>query len=337
VRLMALIEDPEHVCCRYRLRAFVPYLTAAGHHVEMRPLPRRWLGWLSLRRDLRRADGVLLLRKLLRRWQLHLVRHSAQLLLYDFDDAIFHRDSYALRGWRSSGRSRRFTALMRAADAVVAGNAFLQSWAQQRARSQRIHVIPTCVEPSRYRLAAHPRTRPGVELAWIGSSSTLRGLERIRPLLEQLGQRGPGLHLRVICDRFLELNHLPVHHCVWSEATEVDDLAAADIGISWLPDDLWSRGKCGLKVLQYMAAGLPVVANPVGVQAEMVQHGRTGFLVETADEWIEAILRLADDPALRRRMGQAGRQRVETEYSVAAGAAGWNQLLEGLARRNEAA
>src|SRR5262249_30819219 len=155
------------------------------------------------------------------------------------------------------------------------------------------------------------------QLVWIGSSSTLRGMERIQPLLENLGKRQPGLEWKIICDRFLTLRALPVLRCPWSETSEAAELAQADIGISWLPDDLWSRGKCGLKILQYMAAGLPVVANPVGMQAALVRDGETGFLVRTEEEWHDAIARLAVDPALRRRMGLAGRALVETRFNVA--------------------
>ena len=113
-------------------------------------------------------------------------------------------------------------------------------------------------------------------------------------------------------------------------------MATSDIGISWLPDDTWSQGKCGLKVLQYMAAGLPVVANPVGVQAEMVRHGETGFLAETPDQWAEAVGRLARDPALRRTMGRAGRRRVETGFSVAFGAGRWLEVLRRLEQKEAA-
>ena len=114
----------------------------------------------------------------------------------------------------------------------------------------------------------------------------------------------------------------------WSAATETAELADADVGISWLPDDPWSPGKCGLKVLQYMAAGLPVVANPVGMNPAMVRHGETGFLVQSAEQSAEAITRLARDPALRRRMGAAGRRLVETEYSVDRWAPAFADLVE---------
>ena len=118
--------------------------------------------------------------------------------------------------------------------------------------------------------------------------------------------------------------------CRWSEEGEARDLAGADVGISWVPDDPWSRGKCGLKVLQYLAAGLPVVANPVGVHTEMVRPGETGFLATTASEWRDAVARLCGDAALRRRMGEAGRALVESRYSVAAGARAWCKVIERL-------
>lgn len=335
MRLTALVDSPDHVCCRYRVTAFRPFFEQAGHTVELRSWPWSWWSRLTLHRTLQGADAVLIVRKLLPGWQLSLIRRTARRLLYDLDDAVFLRDSYSHKGPHNSRRLRRFAAVARAADAVVAGNAFLRDAAANHTDPARVHVVPTCVDPDRYPLASH--NGAGVELVWVGSSSTLRGLESVRPMLEEMGRRVPGLRLKLVCDRFFTLDHLPVTPCSWSEAGEADAIAAADVGISWVPDDLWSRGKCGLKVLQYMAAGLPVVANPVGVQAEMVRHGETGFLATTADEWCHAVRRLACDPALRRRMGQAGRQRVEEEFSVRAGAARWLALLAALEQQKGAA
>lgn len=334
MQLTALVDRLDHVCCRYRLAAFRPFLEEAGHYLELEPWPRRWWSWLPLRRRLQATDVVILQRRLLSNWQLHLVRRSARYFVFDFDDAVFLRDSYAAKGLHSSRRQRHFAAMVRASDAVVAGNDFLAKHAFGcGALSDRVHSIPTCIDPGRYSLAEHQRADSGVQLVWVGSSSTLRGLEAIRPLLDDVGQRVPGLRLKLICDRFFSLTHLPVIECPWSEEREAAEIAAADIGISWVPDDLWSRGKCGLKVLQYMAAGLPVVANPVGVQAEMVRPGETGFLAETPGQWAEAIRLLAQDPDLRRRMGQAGRRLIETDFSVAAGAQRWITLLNRLQQR----
>jgi glycosyltransferase involved in cell wall biosynthesis len=319
------------------MAALRPHLEQAGHHLDLRPWPRRWCSWLRVERILRDADAVILQRKLLCNWCLYLLRRAARLLIFDFDDAIFLRDSYSPRGLHSPRRLQRFAATMEMADIVVAGNSYLREQAARWKSADRIHVIPTCVEPGSYPLAQHRRAGDDVELVWIGSASTLRGLEAIRPVMERLGMSFPGLHLKLICDRFLSFEHLPVVCCPWSETIEAGAVAAADIGISWVPDDPWSRGKCGLKILQYMAAGLPVVANPVGVQTELVQHGETGFLVRTPEEWREAVGRLASDPDLRRRMGRAARRRIESAYSVAVGATGWLALVEGLKGRRQAA
>jgi glycosyltransferase involved in cell wall biosynthesis len=329
VQLTALVESPSHVCCRYRLTAFRPALERAGYVLELQPLPRRWWSRLRLFHWLRGAD-VLLQRTLLPRWQLAWLRRSARTLLFDFDDAVFLRDSYAAKGLHHPERLCRFAATARVCDAVVAGNEFLREQAARWTDAARVHVIPTCVSPGRYPLARHERQGAGVRLVWVGSSSTLKGLERAAPLLEQIGRQVPGLQLQVVCDRALHLSHLAISFRPWDEANEAADLADADLGISWLPDDDWSRGKCGLKVLQYMAAGLPVVANPVGVQAEMVTPGQTGFLARTPAQWVDAVSRLAQDPDLRKKMGRAGRRRVETAFSVEVGAARWLSLLQRL-------
>jgi glycosyltransferase involved in cell wall biosynthesis len=333
MRIVALVKSPEHVCCRYRVAAFRGPLERAGHRLDIRAWPSFWLSRLLLYRHLQQADVVLVQRKLLPAWQLRLIRRRVRWLIYDFDDAIFLRNSYDPRGHDSPVRSHRFDEMVRQADVVVAGNEFLREQAAPVTSPKRIHVIPTCVDVSRYPQAQHAPDQRPVQLAWIGSINTIKGLERLTPVLEALGKTVAGLQLKVICDRSLTLQHLDVSFVPWSEGTEGAELAGADIGISWLPDDPWSRGKCGLKVLQYMAAGLPVVANPVGMQAQLVRHGETGLLVRTAAEWADAIRRLAADPALRRAMGRAGRSWVEKEYDVRLGAARWLELLDRLQGR----
>jgi glycosyltransferase involved in cell wall biosynthesis len=328
MHLTALVENGDHVCCRYRLAAFRPFLEAAGHSLDLRPLPRSWWARVRCFRQLCDAD-VILQRRLLPAWQLAYLRRCVRRLIFDFDDAVFFRDSYAARGLHDARRMRRFSATVRASDAVLAGNHFLRARALSCTDRPCVHLFPTCVDPGRYPLAEPKRGR-GATLVWIGSSSTLQGLGRCAPLLEELGARLPGLRLKLICDQTKSFRNLAVEFSRWSEANEGAVLAAADVGISWVPDDEWSRGKCGLKVLQYMAAGLPVVANPVGVHREMVRHDETGFLAETHDEWVAAMERLVADPALRTRMGSAGRRLVEERYSVACGARLWLGVLDGI-------
>ncbi len=337
MRITALVKTPTHVCCRYRVAAFRRFLEAAGHSLDIRGWPGSWLGRVQLYRQLRHTDALLVQRKLLPSWQLRLVRRCVRWLIFDYDDSIFLRNSYNPRGPSSAGRSARFEEMVRSADAVVAGNRFLREQALGVAAAEQVHVIPTCVDVSRYPLAKHPQIAPCVRLVWIGSSSTIQGLEQVNTLFEEVGKTVPKVQLRVICDRSLNLEHLPVEFFPWQEATEAAKIAGGDIGVSWLPDDLWSEGKCGLKVLQYMAAGLPVVANPVGLHRTLVRHGETGFLARTPVEWCHAIGRLAGDPLLRQRLGRAGRELVEASYDVSRGAAAWLHLLHrldpGLTRR----
>ncbi len=199
---------------------------------------------------------------------------------------------------------------------MLAGNEYLARFATAFTPAQRVHHVPTCVETGWYRPANHREHGVQVKLVWIGQSSTLPSLAAASSQLAAAGRRVPGAVLRVICDASPPDLGMPIELRQWSSAAEADELAAADIGISWLCDDLWSLGKCGLKVLQYMAAGLPVVANPIGIHCEFVRHGETGFLADTPQQWAEAVGRLAADPELRNRMGAAARRRIEDEYSL---------------------
>ena len=333
MKLLALVESPDHVCCRYRIRPFASFLNNAGWSVSYQGFDR---GALLRAFDLRRAqqfDAVILQRKLLPGWQLSALRRYSRHLVYDFDDAVRFRDSYDERGHMSYWRSRRFARTVCAADTVVAGNDFLADCAlRDGANVERVHVIPTCVEPRNYPIARQETGGEHLDLVWIGSASTLRGLEQSRPIWERLAKALPQLRLRVICDRFPHTFPIPVIPVEWNEQTEASEIAAGHIGVSWIPDDLWSRGKCGLKVLQYQVAGLPVVANPVGAHCEMIKSGETGFLATTADEWVAAMLLLARDVRRRQKMGLMARERVEANYSVSAWAETFVSSMTGTCR-----
>ena len=383
MKLLALAEGADHVCFRYRLAAFRPALERAGWQLQCVPLAK---GALARRQQLygaADADAIVLQRKLLPLWQLRLLRKRARRLIFDVDDAVFHRDSYHRKGIQSWQRMAYFWATVYAADAVLTGNDFLRRQAAALIEPHRVHYFPTCVDPSRYSLARH---EPGerLRLVWIGQRSTVPSLQaagehlavaaaRLRDasvgnalrgvprstgdaapplygtpqrafLTEDGAARSPfrtetmrltgGLELRVVSDVFAKLAGVEVVERPWSEAGETTELAAADVGVSWLPDDDWSRGKCGLKVLQYMAAGLPVVANRVGVHTEMIVDGQTGYLADTPAEWAAAIARLAADARLRAALGAAARRRVEEQYSVAAWQDRFVGLLDGLVDRD---
>ena len=320
MRVICLVEHPDHVCCRYRLSALIPHLRERGIKLEPVALPRSLFGRIRLFSRLK-GHAVILQRKLLSWVELRLLRSRVPWLAFDLDDAVFLRDSYSSKGHQDGRRKRRFSHLMAAADCVFAGNRFLAEQSRAHGARGRVLVVPTSINPDLYqpKVAGPTATAAvgGLRMTWIGSSSTLQGLERMAPLFDRIATRIPGISLRVISDRFPAFEKLKVVNIPWSGQSEAEDLASGDVGISWIPDDPWSRGKCGLKVLQYMAAGLPVLANPVGVHPEMIRPGREGFLPGTDEEWLEKLDFFDKNRPELMEMGRAGRQRVEGEYSVA--------------------
>ncbi len=328
--LLALIEKPGHVCYRYRAAAFEPWLREAGWQIDGQPFARGAIPFLRQLGEVRRADAVLLQRRLLSWWQVRLLRRAAKRLIFDIDDAVFYRDSNSPRGPESQRRRGRFAGVVKRADAVLAGNAFLVDEARQFTAKDKVHFFPTCVDAALYQPCPSQRRGGAIHLVWIGSRSTMLSLDEIQPALAEATRRLPGLKLRVICDAFPKLVGVAIEPVLWSEATEAAELASADVGISYLPEHPWSRGKCGLKVLQYMAAGLPVVANPFGVHGAQIAADQTGNLPATSAAWVDEIVRLASDPDLRQRLGMAARHKVETDYSVAV----WGPRLVEILSRN---
>jgi hypothetical protein len=234
----------------------------------------------------------------------------------DYDDAVFHYYDQHRSAVVRSALEGKHRDLMRGAALVVAGNDYLASYAQD-AGAARVEIVPTVVDLQRYPLARQRSTPDLAEIpcvGWIGQRATADFLRPLAPLFEQLRSQGKGRFTAIGIDA--QLLGLPMESVAWSEDTEVASLQALDVGIMPLLDGPFERGKCGYKLIQYMACGLPVVASPVGVNRQIVEHGVNGFLAETPAQWAEALQTLLADLALRQRMGQAGRGKVERSYSI---------------------
>ncbi len=306
MRVLALIEKANEVCCRYRIEAYRPALAEYGMELEVVALRKGIMGRLGDLRKSRAADVVILQRKLLPLWQVTLLRNWADRLIFDVDDAIFQRDSNSSKGSFSRSRLARFRATACQSDAVFVGNDYLRLAALEWALPEQVSVVPTCVDLAKYPPVRHSRQLPDARLVWIGQASTLQTLGMAGEYLRATAARMPELEFRQICSRSTPFPGLKMVFRPWSSAAEAAELSEGDIGIAYMPDDSWSLGKCGLKVLQYMAAGLPVVANPVGVHREMIVHGETGFLADTPGEWAEAVFQLASRPELRGAIWRGG-------------------------------
>ena len=331
MRLIALVESRDHVCYRYRVAAFRQALAAHGWTLEAIPVARRNRDRLTQLRQLPDSDVLLVQRRLLPLWYCYALRQRTRRLVFDFDDAVFLRDSNSHKSPNSARRLNRFARLTRMCDAVIAGNGYLAEKAAQIVPASRVHIVPTCIDTSRYELAPHFRQGSATRLVWIGSGSTLGSFEEARPHIARAYARLGGLRLHAICDEFPQWPELEIKRCHWSAATENAELAACDIGVSWLPNHPWSRGKCGLKVLQYMASGLPVVANPIGMHQQLVRHDGTGMLATEPEDWAQAIKRLANNPSLRQEMGAHGLEVVRHDYSVSRWAAVFAGIIDHVA------
>jgi glycosyltransferase involved in cell wall biosynthesis len=269
------------------------------------------LWWLAPRFDLLFIQKVILpapIRLLLRR--------RAKPVLYDFDDAIFTTEvqqRHWLAGWKQWRNSRGLPAMLRLAAAAVVENDYTGSYA---ARWTAVVLITGPIDTDRYRPAEPRPGRDEIVLGWIGSATTVPYLQLIAAPLRRLCARYPHTRVEIVGAAAAPLPGVPVVTRPWGLASEVEALQGFDIGLMPLPDDPWTRGKGGYKLLQYMAVGLPVVASPVGVNTQIVAAGDSGYLAGTEAEWEEHLERLLLDPARRGRMGRRGRQIVEDRYSL---------------------
>lgn len=232
----------------------------------------------------------------------------------DYDDAVFHLYDHHRRPMIRWALEGKHPELMKHAALVVAGNSYLAEFAIQ-AGASRVVEIPTVIDLDRYPVRSERRAQIASPcIGWIGQWATAPFLLPFKGIFEALEAAGQASFTAIGIDA--QSWGLPMRSVAWSEHTEVQRISELDIGIMPLQDGLFERGKCGYKLIQYMACGLPVVASPVGVNARIIEHGVNGFLAESLDQWREALSSLLQDLHLRERMGQAGRLKVEQQYSL---------------------
>ena len=249
-------------------------------------------------------------------------------IVSDYDDAVFHRYDKHRHGAVRALLGPKIGRVMAASDVVMAGNPYLAGHAR-RSGAKWVETIPTVVDLEAYDVDPAIKSNELLRIGWIGTPQTWKELAHpihkvLDPLLVQNRAlfRAVGAGMQPETVGTLEI--LP-----WTENTEVSQIQSMDIGVMPLPDTPWARGKCGYKLIQYMACGLPVVASPVGVNRDIVEHGVNGFLAESDDEWRAVVAMLLNDADLRRRMGAAGRRKVEEQYSLQA----WRPRVAQLLRR----
>ena len=231
----------------------------------------------------------------------------------DYDDAIFHNYDTHSNILIRKLLGNKIDAVMRNAALVSAGNEYLMARAK-KAGARRVEYLPTVVDLERYSVRDNAENSV-FTIGWIGTPHTVKYLEMIRPVLSEWDKKDNSRLVIIGADSF-RLDNMRVEHHPWSQDSEVSKIQTFDVGIMPLPDNLWERGKCGYKLIQYMECGKPVIASPVGVNSKIVEHGVNGFLASNIQEWVEALSTLQDNKYLREDMGKAGRNLIEREYSL---------------------
>jgi glycosyltransferase involved in cell wall biosynthesis len=263
-----------------------------------------------------------------------MLAESGRPLIFDFDDAIYLLNTGVMsRTVNFLKRPSKTARVVNLATTVIAGNENLRQYALRYNRN--IVVIPTPVNTDEFAPAvdAHaPRAGGRVVIGWMGSNTTAPYLKMVGDALDQVARRYPNVEIRAIGGSDIPKVCPAMTTSRWSLLGELDDLHSIDIGIMPMPDTEWTRGKCGFKALLYMSCAVPPVCSPVGVTTDIVQDGENGLLATTTSEWVEKLSMLVEDPALRRRMGEAGRQTVVEKYSLTAHAPRFLETLYRTAR-----
>ncbi|MBI5694791.1 MAG: glycosyltransferase family 4 protein [Nitrospirae bacterium] len=308
---------------RYRVYQFLPSLEAAGLEVRVIPPAQKPRGFGRLVAGLREesellkassgSDVIFIQKRLFGARFIGKLAGLGKRIVFDFDDSIFTSPS---GGWSWLTRKKvtgRLKAVLGASGLVITGNGFLSSFAESNG-ARRTEVLQTAVDVSRYTVKEH---RPGPPtLGWIGHSVNHRYIDTLSGVLPSLGREFPGLRLLVVSDKDYFMDGITVENRRWSEAREAADILDMDIGLMPLVDDEWTRGKCALKALQYMASGIPPVCSAVGANNEVVEHGVDGFLARGSLDWMDSLHELIRYPARRAEVGLAARRKVDERYSL---------------------
>lgn len=333
MKILFFIGCKNDPASRFRVLQYVPYLEKEGYECTVLPMRRfqepkisslldfrggRFLKALFYRlSDIKKCTGydiVFLQRTSISNFmwptlekKLHKYNKN---IIFDFDDSIFrtiNRESHLLE--------KKIREIIRLSKYVIVGNEFLKKYVNNEAKT---FLIPTVINTDKYKYKGKNSYSKKVVIGWMGTAHNLQYLIMIKKVLEDLSQH-PGIEIRVISNKKRLINTLKnihINYIHWDRNREVEDLQGFDIGIMPLPNNTWTKGKCGFKLIQYMSVGLPVVCSPVGANTKIVEDEVNGFFAKTIREWHDKILFLANNKELRRKMGKRGREKVERKYSI---------------------
>ena len=317
---------------RFRVEQYFPYLIAHRVEPKWQPLPGSWKERFAVYRRLPMFDAICIQRRLLSPLEFYWIRKKSPRVLFDLDDAVMYRSSSSPRP-HSLSRWLKFRWMVRGSDVVTVGNQFLKNEVLKVDPKKKVFVIPTCIDMNLCPKKKGVSYREEPILGWIGTKGNLKYLKKLEPVFETIHQRFPRVKLKIVSNDFFDSSYLPTIKKIWKLEDENEDLISFDIGLMPLNDDLWSRGKCGLKIVQYLSVGVPVVCTPVGVNSDIIKDGENGFWAMNDQEWVDRLSVLIQDETLRHEMGVKGIGTVEREYSLSVTSKKFFDVLQDLFRK----
>jgi glycosyltransferase involved in cell wall biosynthesis len=334
MKILCVVDHGNPPSLRLRLQDCLPYYSQHGVEATILSVRRSSLRErLSVISQAARHEVVILFRTIgFSPFELKLLRRANPRIVFDYDDALMFREQKYGRPLRQEDFDR-FIRTLKHCTAAVAGNDFLASFAE--ACGPKTIILPTPIDIAKYRLKESV-DGPDFTIGWLGLSDGLPYVRAIQPALQRLSQRFPKLKLKIVSDKPLYLDGVTIENEIWRPETEQQNLEKFDIGIMPLWDSVWTRGKCGYKILQYMGVGTAVVASDVGANNQIVTSGKNGFLARTEDDWVKSIAALIENAELRQRFGIRGRELVEQKYLLEHFANVYVDLLRDVARRTVA-
>lgn len=327
---------------RFRVEAFLPFLDEAGIHYAIAPFLDEKTGRIIYMpgRGLQKALGIVMgyFRRLktvlfdapkydfifihreaaplgppIFEWLL--ARFLKKKYVYDFDDAIWIPNTS-----KENAIADRFKAFWKIAFIckwswkIAAGNEFLKGYAA-RHNPGAVQFMPTCVDVDNRYNQHKPHSNHKPIIGWTGSHSTLHYVNALVPMIQRLQTRLDFTFL-LIADKQPDLPLKDWIYIPWNKDTEISDLLRMDVGVMPLKPDPWSEGKCGFKLIQYLALGIPALADPVGVNKDIIEPDVNGYLCYNEAEWEARLEQLIVDPALRQRLGAEGKRKIDSQYSI---------------------
>ena len=322
MKILIVTNNPHRASFRQRVGEILRLRVNHGLDFQIAQLPKGILGRKSLLKKGSNFDAVLLHKKILNPVDSFWLQRYAKRVIYDFDDAIMYSASHP--GRVSRKRRSAFARTIKLADLVLAGNQYLADHA--RNYNSNIEILPTGLHIRDYEDPKEYSKDNKIRLVWIGSNATLKYFSLIRDPLIEIAKRHSNVVLKIISDKFPRLNFIEVERCPWSLERQGTDLSSADIGLAPLPKDKFTQGKCGFKILQYQAAGLPVVASPVGFNVELINQGVDGFLAEDEKDWVDKLSILISDSVKRKKFGESGKEKVK-QFDLEVVGERWHTLI----------